>query len=188
MSNVAIYDEEDPVVANRVTAYLVSVNTPDYEERSDVLINPELPTGVAQKYWKVNEGSIVEMNSSEKNSIDLPGAKLDKIAAVQAKTAYNESIGVPYNNYRFSVTPAAKSNWLAVVISKDSLSYPFSAPTGFNSIYSFQDANDVVGFFGSSMAYLKYWEESDENLVIAINACTTVAEVEAITDDRSFPS
>jgi hypothetical protein len=113
--------------------------------------------------------------------------KEEKILAVYTKTMDNEGLGVPYNNYRFSVTPSAKSNWLAIVVGAAGLPYPFSAPTGFGSIYSFTDANDVYAFFNSSIVFLKYWEESNEQLRIAINACTTVEQVDAIVDDRTYP-
>lgn len=106
---------------------------------------------------------------------------------VNAKTQEEEARGVPYNDHRFSITPAAKSNWLAVVISKDSLSYPFNAPTGFDDIYAFQSANDVLGFFSAAMSYITYWEQSNEQLIIAINACTTLEQLNAVVDDRSYP-
>jgi len=137
-----------------------------------------------------------ELSSGQKDTLDaivivekadISILKTVKINAVVLKTQENEDLGVPYNNYRFSITPSAKSNWLAIVMVRDTLTYPFNAPTGFGSIYIFQDANDVLGFFGASMAYLQYWEQSDEQLIIAINACTTVEQINAIIDDRSYP-
>lgn len=186
MANVVIYDPIDPVVPNKVILYLLSVNTPDYIGQPNTLINPNIPE-VVQKYWKVDNNEVIEMNASEKNAIDLPSVKLAKIAEIQSKTELEEAKGVPYNNYHFSITASAKTNWLAIVMVKDTLTYPFAAPTGFDAIYSFQNANDVLGFFGASMSYLQYWEQSNEQLQIAVNSCTTCAEVEAIVDDRTYP-
>lgn len=72
MSDVVIYNPDDTVVANRVTGYLLSVNTPDYEDNPNALINPDLSSvsGIAQKYWKVDTGNVAEMSSGEKTSLD----------------------------------------------------------------------------------------------------------------------
>jgi hypothetical protein len=57
-------------VINRTTGqYLVSVNTPDYLP-ADWIINPSVPDGVAQKYWKVVGDSVVEMTAEEKAQVD----------------------------------------------------------------------------------------------------------------------
>ena len=138
-----------------------------------------------QELTLVQKDTLDAVIVSEKADISI--LKTVKITSVHEKTHENEALGVPYNNYRFSITAEAKSNWLAIVIAKDSLSYPFDAPTGFGSIYNFQSANDILGFFSASMSYLKYWEESDEQLMIAINACTTVEQLDAIVDGRSYP-
>lgn len=72
-SDVVIYDPDDAIVASKVTSYLKSVNTPDYEGDAFTLIDPDLSsvTGVAQKYWKVDVSSnVVEMSSGEKDAVD----------------------------------------------------------------------------------------------------------------------
>lgn len=68
MANVAIYDLDGTPQA--VISYLESVNTPDYEGRPDVVINPSIPVGVAIKYLKHVTGSIVEMTQEEKDAVD----------------------------------------------------------------------------------------------------------------------
>lgn len=68
MSNIVIYDPDDSAVPNRVTRYLKSVHTPDWESVDSVIINPDL-SGVAsvpQMYWKESSGAIVEMSNAEK--------------------------------------------------------------------------------------------------------------------------
>jgi len=71
MSNVIVYDPDDTVVANRVTDYLKSVNTPEYEG-GNTLINPSLAavSDVNIIYWKVNAGTVVGMTQIEKDAID----------------------------------------------------------------------------------------------------------------------
>lgn len=67
MANVIIYDKD--ASPKRVIKYLISVNTPDYSGRPDVLVNPVLPGGDI-KYWKVVDSSVVEMTQEEKDAID----------------------------------------------------------------------------------------------------------------------
>jgi hypothetical protein len=72
MASVIIFDENDPIVPNRVIEFLQSGNTPDYENLPNALINPDISavSGVLQKYWKVESGKIVPMNSIEQRRID----------------------------------------------------------------------------------------------------------------------
>lgn len=71
MSNIVIFDPNG-IVNNRVINYLRSANTPDYENLSNVLINPDvsLLENISVNYWKVSENNVVEMSSNEKTIID----------------------------------------------------------------------------------------------------------------------
>lgn len=59
---------------NRVTMqYRKSINTPEFENDPDWIINPDLSAvnGVPQKYWKLNSNDqVVEMNATEKAEVD----------------------------------------------------------------------------------------------------------------------
>ena len=72
MANIVIYDPADPVVAGRVTKYVISAHTPNYNSEPNKLVNPNLAavSGVTQKYWKHSTGSIVEMSQGEKDAWD----------------------------------------------------------------------------------------------------------------------
>ena len=72
MSDVIIYNPESTIVANIVTTYLMSVNTPDYLEDPYAIINPNLSNVVSvdPKYWKVDTGDVVEMSQGEKDLVD----------------------------------------------------------------------------------------------------------------------
>lgn len=178
------YTYEKPVLTDKI---MELVEAGSLDGKIEYINSSETSTDV----YAVSELSLEDRDTLDTIILDhskpLCIAKISKIEEVKNKTQAEEGMGVPYNNYRFAANPSAKSNWLAIVIAKDSLTYPFSAPTGFGSIYNFQSANDILGFFMASMSFLKYWEESDEQLVIAINACTTIGEVEAIVDDREYP-
>ena len=72
MADIIVYDPVEPVVAGRVTAYVKSANTPDYDGEPNKLVNPDLSalSAVLQKYWKESSGSVVEMTAQEKTDID----------------------------------------------------------------------------------------------------------------------
>lgn len=72
MADIVIFDPLDSVVAGRVTDYLQSVNTPDYDSVADKVVNPDLSAleAVPVKYWKHDSGSIVEMIQAEKDAWD----------------------------------------------------------------------------------------------------------------------
>jgi hypothetical protein len=96
MSNIVLFNPSDTIVANRVTQYLNSVNTPDYNGVTDKIINPNLSSvsGVDQNYWKVQDGSVVEMSAGEKTSMDtLLKAKTfrEKLYRV---LSYNDTMGM----------------------------------------------------------------------------------------------
>lgn len=117
----------------------------------------------------------------------LIDAKRVKKEAILEKTEEKIGEGIFYDDHYFSVTPSAKTNWLGLTIAKDSLTYPHSVPTGFDHIYEFADASEIEAFFGTGMAFIQYWEQSNEQLFIAVDACTTVSEVDAIVDNRTYP-
>lgn len=66
MADIIIYDTE----SGKVKDYMKSVNTPDFKGRNDVLFNPEIPVGVPLQYLKVDRGTVLEMNATEKSTID----------------------------------------------------------------------------------------------------------------------
>jgi len=72
MANIVIYDPADALVPGRVTQYLPSVNTPDYDSVVDKIVSPDLTAvaGVPLKYWVEKNGDIEEMSVPQKAAID----------------------------------------------------------------------------------------------------------------------
>ena len=82
MATVAIFDEA--ASPERVLRVVISVHTPDYSSRTDVVINPDLSLLegiVPREFWKHDAGSIVEWTQAEKD------AKATADAAAQAAAA-----------------------------------------------------------------------------------------------------
>lgn len=67
-SNVLVFDPTSTPVPGRARAYLVSVNTTDFEGVTNALINPALP-GVALEWVKVTNGTAVAMSLVESNLV-----------------------------------------------------------------------------------------------------------------------
>jgi len=55
----------------KIPQILNSVNTPDYVDDPDVIVNPDLSSveGVPQKFWKRDGDNVVEMTQSEKDAV-----------------------------------------------------------------------------------------------------------------------
>jgi hypothetical protein len=79
-ANIVVYNSSDTVVPGRVTAYLISRNTPDYlADPNDVntplwgyLIHPDLSAvqGVNRSYWKVvGSSAVIPMTDIEINAL-----------------------------------------------------------------------------------------------------------------------
>ena len=58
-------------IPGKTPEYRKSVNTPDYENDPNAVINPDLSNvqGVEVKFWKLRNGSVVEMNTAEKQTV-----------------------------------------------------------------------------------------------------------------------
>ena len=86
MSNVVIFKDGE-------VKYLKSVHTPDYLSNPDAIINPNIPIGVPIKYWKRNGDIVLEMDTSEKNAVDIANAPKDNTAlinSIKTKTSLND--------------------------------------------------------------------------------------------------
>ena len=88
-SDVVIFDQQ----TGAVLAYKKSVHTPDYANRADALINPDIraPLSIPIKYWRYEDPviggpRIVEMNPGQKNAADAPG-----LAQAAARKAAREA-------------------------------------------------------------------------------------------------
>ncbi len=63
--NVVIFNK----TTGRVTSYISSAHTVDYEGRDDVILNPVLPMNVPMEFWRVDGGILHEASPLQKNEI-----------------------------------------------------------------------------------------------------------------------
>ena len=94
MSDVIVYDPLEPTVANRVTDYIRSANTPEYSGNPNTLINPTITAILAIKYWKYNgTDTVIDMSGAEVAAIDAADAAAD-LAEQQAEAVTRASLDI----------------------------------------------------------------------------------------------
>ena len=110
MALVVIYNTVD----GQVLQIIPSANTPEYEGRGDVLINPIIPGGVPQKYLKVVAGALTEQTAAEKSATDASIANdnlnLQRLAATKLQFPIEDIIValVKRINVRIPANPITK--------------------------------------------------------------------------------
>lgn len=176
-------------VINKTTLQIIdSVNTPDYSSQ-DWLINPDLSNvqGVAEKYWKIVNDEVVEMDQSEKDAVDaaeLAAYKKAKNLIIDAKTKELIESGITYNNTLFSSSETAQNNWLAMDQLREELTYPFAVTTYDDDEYEFQNADELHTFVLVGFGTIEPHYSSGRSLKMQVNAASNIAEVDAVQDNR----
>ncbi len=158
-------------VINKTTGqFLTSVHTPHYESNDDYIINP-------------TQNEITEYTPVP----DLGSVKLVKMSAIDMKSAMLIAKGFVYDNHIFSTSDKARSNWKDVKDNKDDLGYypedPIPVSAQDQPEYTLLKSN-VNDFYKVGQSFVKGYIDSGRNLKKQVNACSTIAEVDAILDDR----
>lgn len=84
MATVVIFDEA--ATPQRVLEVLVSVHTPDFSSRTDVVVNPDLSLLegiVPRRFWKHVASAIVEWTQTEKDAEAAAEAAAQAVAEAQ---------------------------------------------------------------------------------------------------------
>lgn len=102
MANIVIFEP------NKVPELHESVNTPDFSENPNAVINPDLTSlsSVHKKYWKRSGDIVVEMTTEEKQAVDQ--------AEINKKTTEKENLNI-------DVITLAKALVAAGVVTKSNL-------------------------------------------------------------------
>ena len=121
----------------------------------------------------------------------LPKVKADKIRAIDANTERLIQLGFVYAGKVFSLSSHAQSYWngLGNLTGNGLLTEPDDFPLEVNTLddsstYSIVNIADAVGVFATAAATLKGRLASGTSIKNQVRAATTVAEVEAVVDNR----
>ncbi len=116
---------------------------------------------------------------------DVSSYKAFLIESIDIKTGILIREGFAYGNKTFSLSENAQNNLLGTVIKKDALTYPLDWSTKDDSeVYQIADATEMDTFFMSALGTKKAYQDSGTALKVSVQACTTIAELEAIVDNR----
>ena len=111
-------------------------------------------------------------------------AKNIKIKQIDKKTQSLIYSGFTYASNVFSMSTNAQTNWLGLDHARELLTYPYGVTTINDTEYSFPDSTDLHNFFLTGMAFKGGIVSSGRSLKLQVKAATTVAEVNAIVDNR----
>ena len=92
--------------------------------------------------------------------------------------------GFTYDSHEFAIGEKTEAYLNGMEISKDDLTYPegFTSKTG---IYLIPDAAGVTAMRGAALARIEGVYAGGASLIAQISACTTIEQIDAITDTRS---
>ena len=110
--------------------------------------------------------------------------KAKKNASIDLRTGELIEQGFTYNSILFTSSETAQKNWLAMDQLKDGLSYPFPITTNDDNEYLLQDATEVRTFVLVLMGTIETHYASGRNLKVQVNNAISVAEVDAVVDNR----
>ena len=129
--------------------------------------------------------------AAESGDAELALVKEAKFAAIDAHTQGLIGEGFLFDTKVFSLSSNAQSYWNGIgnLISNNMLVEPTDFPLVINSLddattYSLQTIAQCLQFFGAASATVKNRLESGTALKDQVRAATTVAEVNAIVDNR----
>lgn len=160
--------------------YLTSVHTPDYDVET-WLRNPDLSglDGVAQRYWKVVDDTVVEMTQGEKDAVDAAALEDEVGRIIQQITSpidtfrvFDDFTGPTVNWYKFaqdkvgasSLVQAQAADWGQVLIRSGPAAGNYATLT--TGEYSFRAAHNLsmqTGFklaqTTNLLAYVGFWRD-----------------------------
>ena len=188
MADIIVYDPTDPDVAGRVTQYVTSVNTPDYDGETNKLVNPDLSSlsAVPQKYWKESAGSVVEMSQADKDVIEpLSDRKAERKGEVDLQSGALIFGGFTHSSKAFSLSANAQMNWTNVWADRANQTYPYEVSTANDEAYDFTDAAEIDTFYHVGKTRLELVLGEGRQLKIDIDAAADQTALDAIVDTRT---
>ena len=116
-------------------------------------------------------------------TISLEQAQLSKIQAIDFRTVQLISVGFTYDGKEFSLSTNAQVNWIGMKTLESLISWPLNITTKKDNQHSLPQT-ELNTFVGTAKGVVQSHLDSGRALKVATNACTTVAEVDAIVDNR----
>lgn len=171
--------------------YRVS-DDPPLAEQVDWIRNPTLPPGVSSWSDVIVDGETVrapnESEATAQAAAKLTAAKNAKMAAIDNKTAALIVKGIEVATGKtISTTLPATQNLqnLWIGFQQGIVTLPKTVSTTDGGTYTIADNTDLIRIAGLLRDHQLGYLESGQTLRASVLACTTVAQVDAITDGRT---
>ncbi len=127
--------------------------------------------------------SLVSAHDPEQTLLE---AQLEKMSAIDRRTSTGIETGHTWEDGKtYSLSSNAQRWMIGLYIAKVLVDYPVNVNTKDDKgIGKLLNSAHVDSFYASALGSVRYWLDSGTNLKEQVRAATTVAEVEAIIDDR----
>jgi hypothetical protein len=129
------------------------------------------------------------MTSEELAAVQLTQAQTVALAAIDAKTQSLLAAGFSYTNSggtgTFDVTPPSQTIWLGLMLSAAMQTYPLAIGTTANTLFNLLSAADVQAWYAAGVTRVQTIMSGGVSLKAQIQAATSVADVQAIQDNRT---
>lgn len=114
----------------------------------------------------------------------LPSHKAAKKAAIDAKTREIIARGFTFDGHLFSLSSQAQMNWIGLLVCQSFMTWPVCVTTKDDLEYALAQAN-LQAFTEAGVAVVAAAYGSGRALKITVDACSTRAAVDAVSDDRA---
>lgn len=120
---------------------------------------------------------------AELDGIFLSEAKKGRLSEVDTKTVQLISGGFTFDGNQFSLSQAAQINWVGLKSLKSLMAWPVNITTLNDGEYALAQAN-LDSFIGTGKFVVQSHLDSGRALKSQILATTTIAELDAVEDNR----
>lgn len=125
-----------------------------------------------------------QASAGEMLAFALADLKLEKNAAVDAKTQKILYNGFEWDDEIFSLSAAAQLNWGQLYMLRAVQGYPCAVSLKDNSEYAFADAESVAAFYEDLVDAIADIVESGREIKLAVLAAADAEALAAVSDER----
>jgi hypothetical protein len=137
----------------------------------------------------INAGDVIIDNGSVRlktRAERLQQLKTEKRTAVQDKSTLLLNSGITFDSNRFSIARHVQTYWVGIstLDAKGLIPWPFGVTTLDDTVYVFANSDSYTMFLGSVLTRIKYIEDGEQELLLAIDNAETLEAFDAVVDER----
>jgi len=124
-----------------------------------------------------------DINDGTLNNISLGEHKNLRYKQIDIRTGELISAGFTFDGENFSLSQNAQLNWVGLKSLETLITFPINVTTKGDGEYSLAEAN-LNAFIGAGKAAVQAHLDSGRALKVQVSACVSIAEVNAVADNR----